>query len=362
MPVLPELPSPRRRLELTVSSAAILKVLAAGLLTYLAVQLWPLLELLFLALLIAITLFPIVTWTRRHGWPDWSGILISALLLFVSVALFACILIPTIGNQGAEVIKKLPAFQKEVGMRLPSPLLRDAVNKIFESASFSNPEPLMKQFLAWGTVAVQALGEFLIVLVVAVYFLADGERVYRWLLAFLPETQRQKVAAASPEIASVVGSYMLGQLITSVVCGTYTFIILIVLHVPSAALLAVIAGVFDILPLIGFFLSIIPALIVAMSVSPAAAGLVLLLYSVYHVVENYFIVPKIYGDRLRLSTLTVLVSCMAAALVAGVVGAIAILPVVASYPIIERIWLNRHLEADTVAKHAQIDAEEHPPT
>ena len=67
------------------------------------------------------------------------------------------------------------------------------------------------------------------------------------------------------------------------------------------------------------------------------------------------------GNRLRLSTLTVLVSCMAAALVAGVVGAIVILPVVASYPIIERIWLKRQFEADTVTKHAQIDAEEHPP-
>ena len=125
-------------------------------------------------------------------------------------------------------------------------------------------------------------------------------------------------------------------------------------------MLAVIAGVFDILPLIGFFLAIIPALIVAVAVSPVTAGVVLVLYGAYHLIENYFIVPKVYGNRLRLSTLTVLVSCMAAALVAGVVGAIVILPIVASYPIIERIWLRRHLETDTVSQHAQIDAEEHP--
>jgi predicted PurR-regulated permease PerM len=92
----------------------------------------------------------------------------------------------------------------------------------------------------------------------------------------------------------------------------------------------------------------------------STAVLVFVLYGAYHLVETYFIVPKVYGDRLRLSTLTVLVSCMAAGLVAGVVGAIAILPIVASYPIIERIWLRRHLEADTVIKHDQIDAEEHP--
>ncbi len=359
LPPAPEQRRARRQTEITISWVTILKVLSAGALTYLAIQLWPLLSLLLLALLIAITLFPILHWTRRRGWPDWCGILLISLLLFVSVGLFAGIVIPTVGNEGAEIIKKLPTFQQEVVAEMPAPL-RDATNKIFESASFSNPEPLMKQFLAWGTVAVEALGKFLIVLVLAVYFVADGERVYRWLLAFLPEVHRKKAGEASLEIGTVVSSYMIGQLITSLICGVFAFTILSVLHVPNAALLAVIAAVFDILPLIGFFLSIIPALIIAASNSPITAGMVLLLYGAYHLVENYFIVPKVYGDRLRLSTLTVLVSCMAAGLVAGVVGAIVILPLVASYPIIERIWLHRHLEADTVAKHDQIDAEEHP--
>ena len=356
---MPEDPSQRRKWEITVSWVTILKVLVAGLLTYLAIVLWPLLALLLLAILIGITLFPILRWMRRHGLPDWCGLLLISLLLFVSVGLFAGIVIPTIGNEGAEMIKKLPSFQHEVIPRLAAPL-RDPANKVFESASFSDPEPLLKQFLAWGTVAVQSLGKFLIVLVLAVYFVADGERVYRWLLAFLPEAHRQKAGEASVEFGTVVSSYMLGQLITSLLCGVFVFTFLTVLHVPSAALLAVIAAVFDILPLIGFFLSIIPAVIIAVSVSPSAAGLVLLLYGAYHLVENYFIVPKVYGDRLRLSTLTVLVSCMAAGLVAGAVGAIIILPLIASYPIIERIWLRRHLEADTVAKHAQIDAEEQP--
>ncbi len=357
---MPEQPPPRQTVEITITWATILKVLAAALLTYLAIQLCPLFSLLLLALLIAVTLFPIYGWARERGWPDWIGILLIALLLFVSVGLFAGILIPTVGNQVAELIKKLPAFQQEVVPRLPA-TVRDTATKLFESASFSNPEPLMKQFLAWGTVAVQSLAEFLLVLVLAVYFVADGERVYRWLLAFLPDVHRKKAGQASEEIGTVVSHYMIGQLITSLLCGVYTFTILSVLHVPNAALLALIAAVFDILPLIGFFLSIIPALIVAVSLSPATAGLVLLLYGAYHLIENYFIVPKVYGDRLRLSTLTVLVSCLAAGIVAGVVGAIVVLPMVASYPIIERIWLRRHLEADTVAKHAQIDAEEHSP-
>lgn len=141
--------------------------------------------------------------------------------------------------------------------------------------------------------------------------------------------------------------------------AAYVFGMRKLLHVPDALLLAALAGIFDVLPIIGFFLAVLPAAAVALAVAPGTAFLVFALYLAYHLVENYFIVPKIYRDRLRLSTLTVLVSCLAGALLAGVTGAIAILPIVASYPIIERVWLRPLLESDTVATHEAIDEHEH---
>jgi predicted PurR-regulated permease PerM len=152
---------------------------------------------------------------------------------------------------------------------------------------------------------------------------------------------------------------MAGQLITSLLCAGYVFGMLTLLHVPNALLLAVLAGIFDVLPIIGFFPAVVPAAAVALTVAPGTAFLVFVLYFAYHLIENYFIVPKIYGNRLRLSTLTVLVACLAGALLAGVTGAIAILPIVACYPIIERIWLRPLLEPDTVTTHEAIDEHEH---
>jgi predicted PurR-regulated permease PerM len=148
---------------------------------------------------------------------------------------------------------------------------------------------------------------------------------------------------------------MVGQLITSLICGVLAFAVLAFLKVPSALLLAVMAAVFDVLPMIGFFLFTIPAVLMAWTVSAPSAAIVAGLYVGYHLVENYFIVPKVYGDRLRLSTLTVLISCLAAGIVAGVVGIIIVLPVVASYPVVERLWLRPYLQPDTVEKHEEID-------
>jgi predicted PurR-regulated permease PerM len=347
----------RPQTEITIAWATLLKIAAACLLAYLAFRLQLLVGILFIALLIAITLSPIVIWSVRRGWPKWVGVLISSTLMLAFVALFLGVLIPSLTNQGDRLVKNLPILKEHLLHRLPeSGPMRDSINKILNSSSFSNPEPLLKQMFAWGKVAVQSLIEFGFVLIIAIYLLVDGERVYKWLLAFLSDVQREKMERAAPEIAQVVFSYMAGQVITSVLCAIYVFALLTILHVPDALLLAVLAGIFDILPIIGFFLSVIPALILALTVSPTAALLVALLYTLYHWVETYFIVPKVYGNRLRLSTLTVLISCMAAGLVAGVVGVIAVLPIVASYPIIEKIWLRPHLEADTVSKHAKIDA------
>jgi len=356
----PAIPTWRmRRIELSVTWSAIFKVLAALLLAYVAVRLWPLIELVILALLIAIPFFPLLLWTEKHGWPHWSGVLLCALILFGLTLLFFGLLVPTTISEGADVIGRLPSLKQDVLGRLAQfDWLRQTAERLMSSPGFSNPEPLVKQFVAWGTVALTGLAEFFLVLIVAVYFVADGQRAYSWILALFPKDQRRKMADASGEIVSVAARYMVGQLITSVLCGGYVFVVLTVLHVPNAGILAIVAAVFDVLPLLGFFLFTIPAVLLALTISPVTALLVAILYLVYHLFENYFIVPKVYGDALKLSTLTVLLSCLAAALLAGIVGVIIVLPVVATYPIVERIWLRPYLQPDTVPRHDEIERTE----
>ncbi len=352
-------PLKRSQVEMTVSWKTLLKLFIACLLVWLFLRLWRLAELLLLGLLIAVALQPLIQWTRRHRWPKWAGVLLGGSLLLGSTVLFAVVLVPTTITEGTSFVEKLPAVKDQLLARLPpSGTIRNFANQIFSSPALKNPEPILKYLTTSGTILLESLVEFFLVLIVAVYFLADGERVYKWLLAFLPKVQREKVAMAGGEIASVVGHYTLGQVITSVLCAVYAFLVLVLLHVPNAALLAVLAGVLDVLPLVGFFLFAIPAIAMAFTVSPATAGLVAALYGGYHIFENYLIVPKVYGNRLKISTLTVLVACLAAGLVAGVVGVILVLPIVASYPIFERIWLQPYLETGTVQKHERLAAEE----
>jgi predicted PurR-regulated permease PerM len=349
-----------RQVEFTISWAAIAKLLFAILVAYLLVRLWPLMELLLLALLIAIAFNPLVHWTHKHGWPHWASVLLCAGILFGFVTLLVTLLIPTFTGQGERLIQSLPSLRDQWAAMLPqSGPVREIANQFLSYPALGDPEPLLKHFFAILTVALSGVVQFFLVLIVAIYFIADGPRVYCWLIAFLPGVDRRKLEGAAVEITDVVGHYIVGQVITSVSCGSYAFIVLSLFQVPNAGLLAIIAAIFDVLPLIGFFLFTIPAMAMALTISSGTALLVGVLYGVYHLIENYFIVPKVYGDRLRLSTLTVLISCLAAGMIAGVIGVIIVLPVVASYPVLERFWLRPHLEPDTVQKHETIDTQEH---
>jgi predicted PurR-regulated permease PerM len=120
-------------------------------------------------------------------------------------------------------------------------------------------------------------------------------------------------------------------------------------------LLATIAFVADFVPVIGTIVMTAPAAALALVVSPSRALIVVLAYLVYHLIENYVIIPRVYGTQMRLSTLTVLVAISIGGTLQGVIGAVLALPVAAAYPIVERIWLRDKLPEDTVPRHEAIE-------
>jgi predicted PurR-regulated permease PerM len=135
-------------------------------------------------------------------------------------------------------------------------------------------------------------------------------------------------------------------------------VVLAALHVPAALILGVLAGVLDLIPVLGFLVFMATAMVVAASVSMATALTVLLAYSVYHFFENYYLVPRVYGEQLRLSNVAVLLAFAVGAELGGVIGALMALPIAAAYPAVERIWLREYLAPDTVAEHARIEQED----
>jgi predicted PurR-regulated permease PerM len=131
--------------------------------------------------------------------------------------------------------------------------------------------------------------------------------------------------------------------------------VLVWLGVPAALLLAVIAGVSDFLPVIGFILGAFPTILLALTVSGTTALLAAGFYVAYNTVENYILSPWAYGGRLKLSNVAVILAFVIGGEVAGVIGALIALPVAAAYPAIEKIWLRERLPDETIREHQQLN-------
>jgi predicted PurR-regulated permease PerM len=194
-----------------------------------------------------------------------------------------------------------------------------------------------------------------VALILTVYLLLDGRRTYEWLVAFAPAAHRPRVRQTAMEARTAILAYVRGNLMTSALAGVCAYLAMRLLHVPAALLLALITAVCDLLPVIGIFLSAIPAILLGLTVSTWVGVGVGAFHAAYNIVENYYITPKVYGRELRLSDLAVILALAIGGALAGVVGALVFLPIVALYPAVERIWLRGAIPPETVQDHRRIE-------
>jgi predicted PurR-regulated permease PerM len=212
--------------------------------------------------------------------------------------------------------------------------------------------------LSWGAVALEAAVSAVLAFVFVFYLLLDGKLLYAWLLAYVPRRHRKRMGAMLPEVQEVVATYVRTQVVLSTLFGLYVFVVLKALAVPAALPLALLAALCDAIPVLGILVSTSVASLLALSVSAEAALELVALYAGYHVIEFYVLVPRLYGKRLRMSPLAVLLALVVGGALGGIPGAVLILPVVAAYPVVERHWLSGYLSDEVVDDHQALEGAE----
>jgi len=345
------MPDPQRRVAIVIPWRTILKILAAAAIVWLWLKLVEMMLVLVVAVLLAVTLNPVVRWLERRGLPRWGAALSVGLALVAVVGGFLWMTWASLSSQAAYVASHFDNFQRDAMKKLPG-WMRNAVGG-------SNLDELQSRVSAYAlsfarsvvsAVVVSALG-FILML----YFLIEGQETRDWLIAFVPAAYRPKLNQTLVECERVIFAYVAGNVITSIFAAVVVGVSMSLLQVPAALLLAVIAGVCDFVPVIGFIASSAPAILLGLTVSTNTGLAVAAVFVTYHAIENYVIGPWAYGDRLKLSNIAVVLAFVVGAEIAGVIGALIALPVAAVYPAIERIWLREKLPEETVVEHRQIE-------
>jgi predicted PurR-regulated permease PerM len=348
--------SRRANLSLYLPTTTILKIALALLAGWSVVRLWPEFVLLIVAVVLAVALHPAVTWLERRIRSRGIAVSLVALALADAMVGFLAILTTSLAEQISHLVQDFPGFRARIEHRLPSdyPVLKRIVREIFALPYSPELAPHLNRPLALGTSVLAVAISMFLTMVVTLYLLLDGKRLYAWLIAYVPRRHRENVAVTAAEVSIVLHAYVRGQVITSALATVFAAILLSVFQVPGALPLALFAGICDVIPVVGVIIATVPAALLAFTVSPTAGITVAVLYVLYHAVESYYLVPRIYGSRLRLSTLAVLLALMLGTALQGLLGAILVLPLVAAYPIVERIWLARYLNPEVIKDHGAL--------
>ena len=175
----------------------------------------------------------------------------------------------------------------------------------------------------------------LVTLMALVFFwLVEHARLQRYALAFVPASRRGGWREAWNEIETRLGLWVRGQLTLMFAIGIASGTAYWLLGLPSALLLGLFAGIAEGIPIIGPALGAIPAILVALTVSPELAIVVAVVYIILQVLEGNVLVPIVMRNTIGLSPFVVLVALLAGGAVAGILGAFLALPIAAAVEVV----------------------------
>lgn len=294
-------------------------------------------------LLLVYLLDPLVEWLSHLRVPRWAAILIVyAIVVFVIVQALSFMLRPLV-DQVRTFADDLPGLLGNLDrlyhdFDLP-PAIRESVDDWLARLAAGGGIDLGVLLPVVNVTAgfVSSIFGYLIIPVWAFYLLKDRRQLTVAVDRSLPPEWRADVWAIAWIVERVFSQWIRAQLFLGLTVGVATFVGLLILNATVdpifgrfALLLAVIAGVFELLPIIGPILAAIPAVLLAMTAGPQAAIAALVLYLLVQQLENNLLVPKIQGDAVELHPSAVMFTLVVGGAIAGLLGAILALPVTAA--------------------------------
>ena len=302
-------------------------------------------------LLIVYLLAPPIEWLARLRMPRALAILLVYAAAILLVVEGLNLMLRPLVDQIRQFATDLPGLVDELrvqlerlgavyrGLELP-PAIRDAVDEWLAKLAAGDigfdPAVLLPVLRAT-TGFVGTIFAFLIVPVWAFYLLKDRPSLVSAFQASIPPEWRADIDAVVSIVGRVFSSWIRGQVLLGLTVGVATFVGLLLLGTAVdpifsrfAVLLAVIAGVLELLPIIGPIIAAVPAILLAGTAGIEAAGAAFLLYLAIQQIENNVLVPKIQGDATNLHPSAVMLALVVGGAVAGLLGAILALPVTAA--------------------------------
>ncbi len=342
---------------------------------------------LIIAALIAFLLVPIVSFLHTRLYlPKWLAVIVAYLLMILFITLFPLILIPAIANAFGDINIDLVTVSRDFLVWLTTTLesyrtiqilglpydfssvvdpALDTLKNISPARFIPSLDTLIASIpstlqLTWGVASnvlgtiISAILAMMLTFVFSIYLTVDGGGFVQNLLALAPQKYQAEMVELHQRIKAIWSGYFRGQFILAVIIGVLTWIVGLIIGLPGALALAVIAGAMEILPNLGPIIAAVPALLVALVQGSTTLDtsnltftlIVLIAYFLIQQVENNLVVPKVLGDAVELHPIFVMAGVVVGATVGGLLGALIAAPSIASARILLSYAYSKILDED----------------
>lgn len=314
------------RLIRAVARNQILTAVSFIVLGFIIVTLKDIIISLFIAYILMVALLPFVVVLQKNKFPRILSVIIP---YFATIALLVLIIFPLFPFFITQVQSLLSHFPELV--KNAAAILGVAISKEdLQSFITSDLDIIGQNALLATTRVFSGLFSILTILVVSFYLLVDHEHIKQQIVNAFPKNLQSRVISIFTQIEAKLGAWVRGQIILSFFIGVVTWVALTAIGLPFALPLAILAGILEIIPTIGPILASIPAILIALSVSPTTVFIVILAYIIIQALENNLLVPKIMHHAVGLHPVIVILGVMIGARLMGTIGALLSLPILAT--------------------------------
>ena len=280
---------------------------------------------------------PMVDWAeRRYNFPRIATISIQFLILAVLIVWGLAVFIPWVSSQIGSLVEEWPTYwHKIVHMvdQFTSNKQFNAINKWFNTTNTEISSWLQDysaEYAKKGLHGVSSVVGTVTSVVIAIitfpfvlfYLLKDGHQMPAYVAKFLPAKARRSFLETLKEISTQISNYIRGQIAVAFAVMIMFAIGYTIIGLPYGWLIAIVAGILNIIPFLGSFLAMVPAIVVGIFVSPIMLASVLIVFMIEQTLEGRLISPKLLGSSMKIHPVTVLIVLLSAGNVFGILGVI----------------------------------------
>ena len=330
---MPDNKSNEKRITFDVSYATFVRIIIILAALFLIYLLREIILILFLAVILAAAITPLIEWLSKKKIPRVAGIILIYAVMAGIIALAIGVLVPPMANQIAQLQSNLPQYFETLSKffeKVQTPQIKEGILGGLQSSVETLGIQLSKAagglYQAVANIFTAILTT-LIIIVLSIYFTLQKDALEKFVKSVTPFKYQAYVLSLLDRIQRKMGNWLRGQVALCLAIGVTCFIGLSILRVNYALALGAFAGITEIIPYLGPIIGAIPAVILAFTQAPWLGIAVIILYIVVQQLENHILVPNIMGKAVGLNPIVVILIVLVGGKLAGILGAVIAVPI-----------------------------------